>query len=515
MRLRQQYPNNYLSSGNISAEFENVIRYLVAAERGNRTIGELLAQLFDVDGDFDAPIEFRVDSVAGLQVRVGIYSESEPEVGWETLYPLASLRGDPGANVGQVGLPVLHQRADYIASAAQTEFSYAHTSSDLILVFKNGVLLRPGALFDYTTDADTDLVELTSGAALNDKITIFKARNEGGVSAARNDVTPASPQTVFSYVFPTISYQLVIYKNGVLLREGAGHDYTLSTATNTITFASAIQTTDTVSFVTFSTTDADTVTGFMMEGNYANPATGLIYFDKIEIADDEIPQAKVDGLVAALAAGAKLVVSSTTPVSPPSGQLWIDTSAAPNILKFWDGSTWISTSPESSLPTLLPTNASQFVRVNSTGTGYILSDIDFSSLIPLSAKGSASGVAELDSTGIVPESQLPAVKGIISEYHKFSGSVTDSTLVFTRLYKTRVRIIGLSAHTSSGTCNLQLSIAGTAVGPVYGISSSTLDQSLATALDIDALTISKTVALVITSASSAQNLEVTLSLEIR
>ena len=57
-RIRQQFPQNYGSSGNIN-EFESLIRYLNSAELGNKTVGELLAKLFDADGNFDGLIELR------------------------------------------------------------------------------------------------------------------------------------------------------------------------------------------------------------------------------------------------------------------------------------------------------------------------------------------------------------------------------------------------------------------------------------------------------------------------
>ena len=52
-RLRQQYPQNYGSSGNIHVDFENIVRYLNSAELGDKTLGELLAVLFNADGEFE------------------------------------------------------------------------------------------------------------------------------------------------------------------------------------------------------------------------------------------------------------------------------------------------------------------------------------------------------------------------------------------------------------------------------------------------------------------------------
>ena len=70
-RLRQQNPQNYGSSSNINAEFENLTRYVNAGELGDKTIGELLAVLFNSSGEFAGPIELRNDSSAGLQYRIG------------------------------------------------------------------------------------------------------------------------------------------------------------------------------------------------------------------------------------------------------------------------------------------------------------------------------------------------------------------------------------------------------------------------------------------------------------
>ena len=54
-RIRQQYPQNYGSSGNINTEFETLIRYLNAAELGDNTVGELLGKIFDADGNWSGP----------------------------------------------------------------------------------------------------------------------------------------------------------------------------------------------------------------------------------------------------------------------------------------------------------------------------------------------------------------------------------------------------------------------------------------------------------------------------
>ena len=74
-RLRQQHPQNYVNSGNIHTDFENVIRYINSAELGDKTVSELLRVLFDEEGVFQGPIQMRVDTEEGLQYRVGQYDQ--------------------------------------------------------------------------------------------------------------------------------------------------------------------------------------------------------------------------------------------------------------------------------------------------------------------------------------------------------------------------------------------------------------------------------------------------------
>ena len=70
-RLRQQHPQNYVNSGNIHTDFENLIRYINSAELGNKTIGELFGILFNEEGVFRGPIQMRQDVNTGIQYRVG------------------------------------------------------------------------------------------------------------------------------------------------------------------------------------------------------------------------------------------------------------------------------------------------------------------------------------------------------------------------------------------------------------------------------------------------------------
>ena len=131
VRLRQQYPQNYGSSGNINTEFENLTRYLNSAELGDNTIGELLAKIFDTAGNWTGPVEMRLDSSTGLQYRVGSYTDNN--TGWLTLATLASIKGADGSTAGTVGAPIFHSRQDTVTANNSTTFRFAPVSLAKIL----------------------------------------------------------------------------------------------------------------------------------------------------------------------------------------------------------------------------------------------------------------------------------------------------------------------------------------------------------------------------------------------
>ena len=92
-RIQQLHPGNYRSTGNIDDEFNSLIRYLVAGEKGDYTIGELLGVLFDSTGKLIAPLEMRLDTSSNLQYRVGTYTDST--TGWTTIVPASDIKGAP------------------------------------------------------------------------------------------------------------------------------------------------------------------------------------------------------------------------------------------------------------------------------------------------------------------------------------------------------------------------------------------------------------------------------------
>lgn len=508
-RLRQQNPQGYNSSPKINDEFENLIRYINTAERGNRTLGELLRQIYDDNGTFTGNIELRLDPTEGLQYRTG--SNLDITEGWRTIAATADLRGPSGSVVGEIPLPIFYQRADYSATAGQTVFAYTHLVDDYLIVYKNGILQRPGALFDYTSDATADTITFTTACALNDKIVVMRARGDGGVQFNRTDMTIAGSQTVIPYAFPNGTYQLLVYKNGLIQAQGGSADYILNIGTSTITFTSNLVVDDVVTIIAVVPTSADTIPGIMLEGVYTDPQTGLINWEKLGVNDNEIPTTKVNGLAARLDATPRIFVDSVTPTSVVSGDLWLDTSTAPNALKYYDGTQFLLTSPETSIPPFGPANAYQYLRVNSTGTALAFGAIDLSGVIARTERGAANGVAPLDVTGRLPSTYLPETIANQSVYFKNSGATTDGSYLITRIFLERRRITGISCQTASGTCTIQLSVGGVAVGSTFSVSSATNNSVLGTTIEIDATINPRDISVIVSSASSANNLEITLA----
>ena len=515
-RLRQQYPNNYLTSGNISTEFESLVRYLNVGELGNKTLGELLAVLFDSDGVFQGPIEMRLDSTLGLQYRVGTYAGAE--TGWVTLSDIASLRGTPGADLGTIGAPILYSRQDTTAIANQTIVDYAHVSTDELLVYRNGYLKREGSSHDYTKShtagtGGAGAVTFTTAVPVNDTVSIYKIRADNITGYLRTDTdVPAGGQAVFPFVHDADTV-LQVYENGVLQQEGGGNDYTTSTSSNTVTFTSTVPANDLVSIVTVENVGNTVISGLMLESRYTDTSSGLIDYPKLSIAADEIPQAKVDGLVAALTASATLTIAATAPVGPTTGDLWHDTSITPNELKFWNGTSWLSTAAEQSIPTFATTNARQYLQVTQAGTALQWADVDLTSLVPKTYMGAANGVAKLDSLGRLSQNQLPTTLITDSIYYKVDGTVTDTDYTIKHMYKDHIQVVGMSIRTSSGTCNVQLMKGGVLADSARAAAVVKNDIPFTTAVDIDASTGSVTLGFRVTGASTPSNLEVTLAIQ--
>jgi len=591
-RIRQQHPRNYINSGNIHTDLENIIRYLNAAELGNKTIGELLKVLFDEDGVFRGPVEFRTDNVEGLQYRIGVYRGAED--GWVTLSSVDEMRGPPGIFGGVVEGPFFYNRKDQVIStgvesvavteggsgylsppivsfsapddpngtsplatavltgdavtsvtvespgtgytdpptvtiapplsgvqatgtstlaalpvdANVVDYGYDQNTADIV-VYKNGLLQAES---DYTKQVLANTVTLAS-VLLADKVTIYSIRSQSVTNYRREDTDVAIATFVIPFVH-TADESLLVFRNGVLQQEGGDADYIANPNTNTLTFLDpgGLEVSEKITVMTVENQVVQRLAGLMFEDRYTD-GNGFIKWSTMAINDDEIPQAKVTSLAPTLAGKANLFVMGTTPINPVTGDLWLDTSSAPNILKFFDGVQWLETSPESSLPTFLVSNANQYVRVNGTGTALEYANIDFSPLVPKTFMGAANGVATLDSSGRVPANQMPeifATKTISfhSRWLEGADAVPNKTYYAATIWKHRLRIDGIAHRLSAGTCTIQISVDGVAVGSTYSVTTSPASANTPVVLEIDGTTAARRIEIVVTNQSAAQNLEV-------
>lgn len=505
-RLRQLNPGNYRSADRIGAEFENIVRYVNAAEIGDKTVGELLDQLFDSSGLWDGPVELRLDTVAGLQYRVGSYDSASD--GWTTLASIDSIRGPSGEDVGTIGSPVISGRQDYTATDGQTVFSFAlESANEGVIVFQNGLLLVEA---DYTVDAAADTVTLDTGATLADTITIYKVRTDTLSGYARTDHTSTAGQAVFVWVHDDDD-KFLVYKNGILQREGGAYDYTASASQDTITFTSTCSNGDKITIIRTESLELLRVSGLMTEDKYTN-GSGLIPYAKLLVADGDIAQAKVSGLTTLLANRGRMYVSATTPVSPAAGDHWLDTSSSPNSLKIYDGVAWLVITSDTDIPDYASVNANQFLRVNGTGTALTWDNVDLSTRVPLTYIGAANGVASLDSDGEVPLAQLPDIFSLGSIDTIVTGSVTDATYRMKRIFKEKIRIDGIVVKTSAGTCTVQIAVDGVGAGSTYAAGTTATQTTLGTTIEVDGTSTNKLIGFIVTSASTCSDLEVTLAI---
>lgn len=485
-RLRQLYPQNYPSSSNISAEFESIVRYLNSAEVGNKTLSELLVSIFDDNGDPDIPVEFQYDPTNGLQARVGVFDNATD--GWETVASASDIRGVDGADVGTIDAPVMFNGTDFTGTGAQVNFSYPLTDDTDVMVFVNGVLQ---ATSTYTKDVTNQRVTFGSAPANLAKIRIWSIRTAVAVGFARSDIVSSASQAVFPFDHAE-GDTLLVYRNGILQRSGGSYDYVSSPAQSTITFMVALPASDLVSIIRIDSPVQRRVAGLMTEEKFVDQATGLILYSKLSIADGAIPQAKVSGLAAALPTKAKITLSATSPASPAATDLWLDTGSSPNQLRFYNGTSWISTNPGQSLPSFDEANALQYVRIKATGDGFEYGDIDLSSYMPKSYRGAANGVASLDASGTVPLTQIPDFHtGVPLSLALSNGSnITGGTYFIQKFYKASVVISGMSVKLgaiASGSVTVQLKINGSLHGTAMTVSNTT--EAIASAVNVPAVTV--------------------------
>lgn len=258
----------------------------------------------------------------------------------------------------------------------------------------------------------------------------------------------------------------------------------------------------------------------MLEEKFVDSATGKINFSTLGIDNGAIPQAKVSGLATALSASANITIATSSPSTPVAGALWQDTSVSPNKLNFYDGTAWIPTSPTSSLPTVQATDAGKIVQVDSLGSSLIYALPDYSTLIPSTEKGAASGVAELNALSKIPLAQLPTTLSTGSKSFLKAGAVANGTYYLARIINEMITVTSLYATCDGGTCNVEVYVNGvSANSTAYTVNTSTGWNTLATTIDLNATNAganagSDLIEIVVTSASSLLDLDLALGYQI-
>ena len=504
-RIRQQHPQNYTSTGNINTEFENILRYINSAELGNKSVGELLDSIFDASGDFDGVVQIRLDTTAGLQYRVGTYATDTG--GWLSIAAIADIRGAAGSDVGTINAPIFFNRQDVTMATGATVIAYTfEATTDHVLVYLNGILQ---ATSTYTVNSTANTVTLGTAVGAGIKASIYSIRPSSISNYRRQDSTAVANQVIIPFIH-TDQEQILVYRNGILQQTGGSNDFTSSSSTNTVTFNSALSVNDLISIFTIENTASVRVAGLMTEDKYTD-ANGFITYGKLAITDAEIPVAKVATLATELADKAHMNVGSSTPTGS-DGYLWVDTSGAVAELKFKESGAWLSTSPDASLPVPTSTDALRYLRVNSSGSGFDIADLNLSSVVLKTSKAAANGVASLDATGKIPTSQFP-VRYSAAMYPLYkTGAVTNGSLHLMRLWKQILRVDGVSLKCEAGTCDVTMTVDGASAGSTYSVSATGSNQTFGTVIQIDATSAGKSIDFTVTNANSAcVGLQVSLS----
>lgn len=507
-RIQQIHPGNYRSSGNIDDEFSSVIRYLVSGEKGDYTLGELLSVLFDDTGTLKSPVEMRLDGSTNLQYRVGSYTDSTS--GWITIAPVSAISGAPGADLGTIEGPLFSQGTSYTATSGQTVFSFEIDTGDDVMVFINGILQAASTVTISTTN---NTITLSSGVTAGHTVFIIKIRAQSVSNYRRSDQQATSNQAVFPFTH-TADENILVFRNGLFQNPGGSNDYTSSSAQNTVTFNTALSSTDLISIITVENTAVKSVSGLMTRDGYTD-ANGFIPFNKLAITAGEIPQDRVNGLAALTSDRGKVFVSPTAPTgagNAVAGNIWIDTSTSPDTPKFYDGIQWLNFAATTTIPEFFTTDANKVLHINSSGTALEFKNVDTSAFVLLSTVGAASGVASLDSNGRLPASQLPTVMNLDSfDFIDTSTISAPTDFNIKRIYKEAARIDSIYLKVNSGTCDVTIQVDGTNVGSTFNVSSTAIEQNLANSILVDATTTSKMIGISVTNPSAAAGLECVLA----
>ena len=492
--IRQTAAFEYASSDKVQTEFENVIRYLQQAEVGGKTLGEVIDNLTDDDGNLNSNVEFKLDSSAGLQYRVGETGE------FITIAPLSELRGEAGQNVGDIGAPIFNGRQDYIIGttlrasdgvaypSGTTVLEYNHDANDTIVVFRNGLLQVEGATNDYVTSSTNNTVTFSDDLTTTDNsgaaevVTVYKIRATAITSFQRVDAEVTTTQSIFPFVMED-STEIQVYQNGLLLREGGANDYVRDNNADTVTLNTAATNGDLVSIITVENTANQVVAGLMLEQAFTNQQTGKILFDKLEIADGAIAEAKVANLTTSLAgkAGLSDVTAGGTALSAgPVNTFYLeDVSGSPRLRFKVSATQNVDINPAVDIPSPSSANSGKFIRVSAAGAYELsaLTDV-LSAYITTAQKDAANGVPSLDSNLLINIARIPTFD-ILQQYpllimDKQVATPTTSEVRMKRISGARIKINKIYAVLDAGTLTLDLKVAGVSQGLNLAITTSSV-----------------------------------------
>lgn len=158
--------------------------YLEHAERGSRTLGDLLGDLFDTSGNFNADLfEFRQSSGA-VQIRVGTYSPGQSEDGWSTLSP------------------TLRAAGSFVTQTTYNQLELVGLGSKLYIVNTDGQSYPSAADFEASSTTDLLFDAATFGDA-SEAIALQAATDAQEASALALDSLNQTNAAIATFQDPT------------------------------------------------------------------------------------------------------------------------------------------------------------------------------------------------------------------------------------------------------------------------------------------------------------------------
>ena len=111
----------------------------------------------------------------------------------------------------------------------------------------------------------------------------------------------------------------------------------------------------------------------------------------------------------------------------------------------------------------------------------------------------------------MPDTFATYTLDFFSPHEDSAATVTNKTYFLGLVYKQKIRIDGITAKLVSGTCTIQLAVDGSTIGTTFAVTNSRLSQDMPTVLEVDGTSSGRRLELVVTSATSANTLEVGVS----